>query len=133
MIKLIGQHDDSELSIEKVIHSLAPNYQENLKQFKVYLEKAKMDEKQRRDLRNKIRFAEARINQKLELSLQIKYFIIPFGMTSVFLLNETYDIDKFREFGYIRKIKEYYKASFFGMFFYIFSGIGIGLWLRLIS
>ena len=65
MIRLKEGQDYSKLSVEKIIRSMAPAYQGNLEKFEVSLKKARLDEKQLQCLRDKIPYADARINQKL--------------------------------------------------------------------
>ncbi len=84
-------------------------------------------------LTKKINTSYNRINEPLELSLKIFYLISPFGITSGFLKEKDINLQRFEEYRYLKKIKDYYTFSIIGMVSYILIGIIAGMYTRYYS
>ena len=78
----------------------------------------------------KIDTAHKRINEPLELSLKLFYFMIPFGIINMFLNNEDQNFSRFKKHHYIKKIKDRYIYSLFGFITYIITFTCIGIFSR---
>lgn len=75
------------------------------------------DEKLSKVLQN-VGFAYARINEPLDNSTRVLLVIIPFGIINFFLNDGFFNAEEHRKLGYIRKVREYFKYSLYGLFFY---------------
>ncbi len=110
------------LPIERIIYSLSPDHLSNLQRLrtKVINEVSQVDDRDK--ILTKLDYAEKRITQPLETSLKLMYILIPFGITSSFTKNETSEIQKFMDLGFVQKSKSYYRYSIAGVLLYILGG-----------
>ncbi len=71
----------------------------------------------------KINIAYKRIEEPLELELLLYYLVFPFGIINGFLDTRDENFLRFKKFGYLKKIKQYYLLSLMGSALYIIVAI----------
>jgi len=84
-----------------------------------YVESNLIDEKEKEALLVKIDEAYTRINIPLDLDSKILFLLFPFGIVSAFTDSHTDEIERYREYGNVQKIKDYRRYSLFGILMYV--------------
>lgn len=67
-------------------------------------------------------FAYNRMEASLDINSIIFFIIFPFGIVSMFDSSKTYDVEEYRKYGYLKKVREVYKYSLLGVLMY-FSAV----------
>ena len=119
-------------TIEELIEYISSNnYEEEFIAKKITKSIIVLSEQE--ELLNKIAIAYKRINEPLELELVLFYLFFPFGFVNSFSDRSDENIERFKRFLFLRKIKEYYVYSIIGLVTYIILGVVIPIIFGLIS
>ncbi len=119
-------------TIEELIeHISSNNYEKEFIANKIMKSTIVLSEQE--ELLNKIAIAYKRINEPLELELVLFYLFFPFGFVNSFSDTDDENIERFKRFLFLRKIKEYYVYSIIGLVTYTILGVVIPIVFDLIS
>ena len=122
----------NEYSVEQLIDYISNNHITREK-ISNKIDNSSLSDQDKEELLKKINRAYGRINESLELSLKIYYFFVPFGITYILSKSEDVNLQRFKKYGYLRKIKTCYKLSILGLVSYIIIGIIASLYTRYYS
>lgn len=71
----------------------------------------------------KVEFAYDRISKSLDLDQVVLFIVFPFGMVNRLYKNDFFDAEENLRLGFVKKVNEYYRYSFLGVFTYIACAI----------